>query len=565
MITVAATEDPATDYFQERFREWHFLTSTSAVVVLEEAGHFFLKYRAEELAEIVTDVHEAIACEAGGTPGVSGMTEQPAPSWSRLTREARGPDATWWLHGVSRSATRVVPTGPQPSMRRFLAVAAGQLVSVTGSALTEFAVPLWIYITTGSVMRFALLAVVGLVPGLVTAPLAGAIVDRTSRRRVMLLSDLAAGAIQLVFGLLLWTGHLHLGTIYPLLGCLSVALIFQRLAYASAVPQLVPKQYLGHANGVVQLAWGTAQLLVPLLAVGLLAAIGLGGILALDVISYAVAIIVVLLVRFPATMAWKRRESIMAEIAGGLRYSLGHRGFVGMLLFFVVLNVFLSPLFLMFSPLVLSFAELGDVGRISLLAGLGTFVGALIMIVWGGPRQRRMHGMLLATLALGCCCLITGVRADLAVIAVGVFGMALWLTLLNGIYATIVQVKVPQRFHGRVFAMNTLIAWSTLPIGFGLVAPYGATLLDPLLAHDGPLAGSIGVLIGSGPGRGIGLMYVLFALAIGAITIIAMRTPTLARFDDEIPDATPDDLVGVEMLRRRAPAATTEIPKETTT
>ncbi|HEY7485632.1 MAG TPA: amino acid adenylation domain-containing protein [Streptosporangiaceae bacterium] len=540
VITIAGTEDPATDYFQERFREWHFLTSTSAVVVLDEAGHFFLKYRADELAEIVTGVHEAVASEA------------------RLTREDRGPDATWWLHGVSRSPTRVVPTGPQPSLRRFLAIAASQLVSVTGSALTEFAVPLWIYITTGSVVRFALLAVVGLVPGLLTAPIAGAIVDRTSRRRVMLYGDIAAGTIQLTFGLLLWTGHLQLGTIYPLLGCLSVALTFQRLAYASAVPQLVPKQYLGHANGVVQLGWGTAQLLVPLVAVGLLAAIGLGGILALDVASYTVAVAVVMLVRFPATMAWRRRESVMAETLGGLRYSLGHRGFVGMLLFFVVLNVFLSPLFLMFSPLVLSFAELGDVGRISFLAGLGTFVGALIMIAWGGPRHRRMHGVLLASLALGCCCLITGVRADLPVIAVGVFGMALWLTLLNGIYATIVQVKVPQRLHGRVFAMNTLIAWSTLPIGFGLIAPYGVTLLDPLLAHGGPLAGNVGALIGTGPGRGIGLMYVLFALAIVTITVVAMRTPTLARFDDEIPDATPDDLIGVERLRRRTPAATTE-------
>ena len=63
---------------------------------------------------------------------------------------------------------------------------------------------------------------------------------------------------------------------------------------------------------------------------------------------------------------------------------------------------------------------------------------------------------------------------ELLVIGAGAFGMSLWLTLVNGIYTTIVQVKVPQRFHGRVFAVNTLIAWSTLPIGCGLVAPFGA-------------------------------------------------------------------------------------------
>jgi hypothetical protein len=400
------------------------------------------------------------------------------------------------------------------------------------------------------------MAVVGLVPGLLTAPIAGAIIDRTSRRRVMLTADAAAFGIQLAFGILLWTGNLSVPMIYPLLGCLSVALTFQRLAYFSAVPQIVPKRYLGHAVGIMQLSNGTTQLLVPIFAVGLLAGIGLGGILILDVASYAVAIVILLMVKFPATMPWRRRESIKAEILGGLRYSLGHRGFVGMLLFFVVLNVFLSPLLLMFSPLVLSFAGLADVGRISFLAGVGTFAGALIMIVWGGPRRLRLRGVLLCTLALGVFCVVTGMRADLTVIAIGVCGMTAWLTLLNGIYTTIVQVKVPQRFHGRVFAMNTLIAWSTLPVGFGLVAPYAASVLDPLLLDNGALAPTVGALIGTGPGRGIGFMYLLFGAAILVITLVAMRIPALARFDQEVPDAIADDLVGVQALRRSTPATT---------
>ncbi|MET8156123.1 MFS transporter [Sphaerisporangium sp. NPDC005289] len=577
VISVVGTEDPATDYYQERFREWHFLTPATAVVVLAEAGHFFLKYRAEELAEIVTTTHQTLT-----TPGLDvtapGLAEpgvtaphhapaEPGPGDDTTSHRAlaepqpgdgraREPEATWWLHDTSRSDTPVTSGGVRPSIPRFLAVALSQLTSVVGSALTEFAVPLWVYTTTGSVAMFALMAVVGLVPGLLTAPVAGAIVDRASRRRVMLAGDVAAFSIQLAFGVLLWTGHLSVGLIYPLLGCLSVALTFQRIAYMSAVPQLVPKHYLGHAVGIMQLGNGTAQLLVPIFAVGLLAGIGLGGILVLDVASYAVAIVTLLAVRFPATMPWRRRESIKAEILGGLRYSLGHRGFVAMLLFFVVLNVFLSPLLLMFSPLVLSFAGLADVGRIAFLAGVGTFAGALIMIVWGGPRRMRLRGVLLCTLILGCFCLVTGLRADLTVIAVGVCGMTLWITLLNGIYTTIVQVKVPQRFHGRVFAMNTLIAWSTLPIGFGLVAPYAAAVLDPLLARGGALAPTVGALLGTGPGRGIGLMYVLFGAVIVLIVLVATRVPALARFDQEVPDAVADDLVGVQALRGSTPTRT---------
>ncbi len=301
----------------------------------------------------------------------------------------------------------------------------------------------------------------------------------------------------------------------------------------------------------MQTANGTAQLIVPLVATGLMATIGLEGILIIDVASYAVATLILLFVRFPAAMPWRRREGVVAEMMNGVRYSWGNPGFRSMLLFFAFLNVFLSPLFLMISPLVLSFATLDDVGRVSFGGGLGVLLGGLLMTVWGGPRRRRLHGVLLATLALSVFCLLTGVRQDLVAIAVGAFGMSFCLTLLNGVYATIIQVKVPQRFHGRVIALNTLVAWSTLPIGFGLVAPYGSEVFEPLLAPDGPLAGTVGAVIGVGQGRGIGFMYVCFGLAIAAIALVSMRVRALARFDAEVPDAVPDDLVGAEALRDR--------------
>ncbi|GIH98648.1 non-ribosomal peptide synthetase/MFS transporter [Planobispora takensis] len=550
IVSVVGERDPATEFYQERYREWHLLTGSASLVVLDEAGHFFLKYRAAELAGIVTGTHHAVA---SGETGPLRRTER----------------STWWLEGVShRPAGGVDPAedpdapgppaptdasgGPAPSMKRFGAVAAGQLVSIIGSSLTEFAVPLWIYVTTGSLANFALFSVLALLPGLLVSPLAGALVDRYDRRRVMLAGDVGAFGTQLALGVLLWTGNLQVWHIYPLLVVLSVSLTFQRLAYNSAIPQLVPKRFLGHANGVVQMVTGTAQLVVPLAAVGLMAVIGLEGILILDVASYVFAITVLLMVRFPKTMAARRRESLVAEMVEGWKFSWGNRWFRAMLIFFLVLNVFLSPLFLLISPLVLGFTTLADVGRVSFFGGLGVFLGGLVITVWGGPRRLRMRGVLLTTLALSVFCLVTGVREDLAVIAVGAFGMSFWLAVLNGVYATIVQVKVPQRFHGRVMALNQLIALSALPVGFGLVAPYGSALFEPLLLPGGPLAGTVGAVIGVGEGRGVGLMYVLFAVAIAVVALVAMRTRTLSRFDAEMPDAVPDDLVGLQAVRERA-------------
>ncbi|MEH1123085.1 non-ribosomal peptide synthetase/MFS transporter [Micromonospora sp. CPCC 206061] len=529
IITVAGERDPATEFYSERFTEWHFLTDRTAVVVLDEAGHFYLKWRAEELAEIVTTVDKAVVAE----------------------RPARGEQGTWWLHDTSRSDSRPATSGPRPSMGRFLLVALAQLISLLGSTLTDVALPLWVLKETGSLLNFALIAVAGLVPGLLVLPFAGAIVDRHSRRAVMLCSDAGAGGTQLLLGVLLWTGSLQTWHIYPLIALLSVSLQFQRLAYASAVPQLVPKQYLGHANGVVQMVGGVATIMMPLLSVALLAVIDLGGILVIDVLSYAIAITIVLLVRFPRTLAWRSRESLTTEIREGFRLSWGHRGFRSMLLFFMGLNVFLSPLFLMVTPLVLAFASIDQVAQVSVAGGIGAFLGGLAMSIWGGPRHRRLYTVLCCTLALAAFCLVIGLRPTVWLIAIGAFGMSMWLVLLNGVYTTIVQVKVPQRFHGRVFAINTVIAWSTLPLGWTLVGPVGSSLLEPLMEPGGLLAGTVGRVIGVGDGRGIGLLYLVLALAIAALVVVAMRVPRIARFDDEVPDAQPDDQAGLEALRAR--------------
>ncbi|MEZ0066049.1 amino acid adenylation domain-containing protein [Streptacidiphilus sp. MAP12-20] len=536
VIAVVGERDPAAEFYQERYREWLQVSDTAAAVVLDEAGHFFLRYRAEELAEIVTQVHRSI----------EDRTE---------VRHRRSPDATWWLVDVTRAGDAPPPEpkaqAVRPSMGRFLTVAAGQQVSMIGSALTEFALPVWVYLHTGSLAQYGLLAAFALVPGILMAPLAGAVVDRGDRRRIMLYGDLAAGATQATMLALALSGSLRVWHVYLLIVVLSSALTFQRFAWGSAVPQLVPKRFLGRANGVVQMAFGFAQFLVPLFAVGLLAAVGLRGILSFDVVSYLFAVGVVALVRFPQAMAWRRRESITAEIRAGFRRSLGSRHFRAMLVFFAALNIFLSPLFLLTTPLVLSISKLAATGWVAMCGGLGATLGGLILLVWGGPRGLRLRGMLLTTLGLAAAAAFTGLRPSVPVVALGAFGMALGLALLNGIYATIIQTKVPQRFHGRVIAVNTMIAWSTLPVGFAVVAPFGPKLLQPLMDRHGTLAGTVGQLIGTGPGRGIGLLYLVFGLAIGLLALLSLRVPVLARFDREVPDAPSDDLVGLETLQAR--------------
>ncbi|MEO3860359.1 amino acid adenylation domain-containing protein [Acrocarpospora sp. B8E8] len=524
VISIVGSRDPITDYYPERYRDWHVTARTTALVVIDEAGHYFLRYRPDELAKIVTTVHRSLdgPHEAG----------------------------TWRKEAVSREAPPA-----DTRLGRFLRVAGGQMVSMIGTAMTEFAVPIWAYLQTGSLLQFSLFAIIGLVPGLVLSPVIGALVDRNDRRLAMLAGDGACLALQAVMLALLLTGNLSMPALYGILTLLSISLTVQRLAWSSAVPQLAPKHYLGHAGGVLQLGNAIGRLMVPLFAVGVLAAIGLDGILIANVACYVVAVTVTLLTPFPKRLAWTRRESVGAEIRNGFRYLWRRRGLRAMALTMFAVNFFLFTAFVMISPLVLSIGDLADTGRIAVIAGLGAVAGGFAISLWGGPKRRRMFGMLASVGVVAAFAFAMGLRPSLALIAVCAAGMALMMSIGDGIWITIIHAKVPQRYHARVISINQMLAMSTQPIGLAVQAWAAGLVFEPLLREGGALAPTVGALIGVGEGRGIGLLYLICGLAMAVTIVIALRHPALAHFDRDTPDAEPDDLAGLaELNARKSPA-----------
>jgi amino acid adenylation domain-containing protein len=531
IISVVGERDPITDYYQERYREWRFLTDAVALVVLDEAGHFFLRYRAQDVVDIITTTH-------------LNLPEEMAPPTGARPR--------WWLQGVARAGQAAdVGAVTEPTMRKFGAVSLGQLVSLTGTMLTAWAIPIWLYLTTGSLLTIGISGVSVVVPILLATPIAGAVADRYDRRLVMLCAGSAAAAVELTFALLLIRGHPPVAAVYAMVLVLSFAGTFQRIAFSAAIPQLVPKRFLGHANGIAQLINGAAQLFVPLIAAALLAAIGLRGILLIDVASYAFALVVLALVRFPNLMGRRRKETFGQEVLGGLRIYWGNRGFRASILVHGLGNLLYAAPVLLAPPLVLAFGTTADVGEVAFAEGIGGLVGGLIVSLWGGPRRRRMVGNLLVIAASGVFVAITGSQANLAVVLIGVFGTGLFLAMANGIYVTVIQVKMPQRYHGRVLALNQTLTWSTLPLGFLVLVP-ASGLLEPLMAPGGALAGSLGHVLGTGPGRGLGLSFVVFGLLMTVNALLGLTIRRLRRLDLEVADSLPDDLVGAQLLAARS-------------
>jgi len=439
----------------------------------------------------------------------------------------------------------------QNSRRRvltFLTIWLGQVVSLVGSGLTGFALGVWVFEQTGSATQFALIGLSAVLPRVILSPLAGAIVDRWDRRRVMILSDVGAGLSTLAIALLLWTVQLETWHIYALTLVNAAFGTLQWPAFAATTSLLVSKKNLGRANGLVQFGQAASEILAPALAGVLMGIIQLEGVILIDVATFIFAVITLLLVRFPKPEASAERgpgrTTLWNDLTLGWRYISARPGLKGLLLFFTVVNFLWGMVGALITPMILSWTSSDELGLIIAIAGVGMFAGSLLMSVWGGP-QRRINGVLSFELLSGICFMLIGLRPSFWLVAAGAFGAHVTIAVVFGSNQAIWQSKVAPEVQGRVFATQQMVARAAAPLAYLLAGPLADRVFNPLLTVDGPLASGIGQILGTGPGRGIGLIFLLMGAVKVAITLIGRSNPHVRHVEDEMPDAI---LVPVDSL-----------------
>ena len=428
-------------------------------------------------------------------------------------------------------------------MRTFFILWVGQLISMLGSGLTAFALGVWIFDQTGKATPFALTVLFASFPRLLLSPLAGSLADRWNRRLVMLLSDTGNALVTLGAFLLLLGGNLQIWMIYLIAVIGSCFSAFQEPAYTASITMLVPKSELTRASGMSNLSQALESLLTPLAAGFLFVAIGLRGVILIDFITYFFAIGALLAVRIPqpklaeAETQINPKGKVWQDALYGWRYLRARRGLFGLLWFYALVNFFLNFSTVLLGPLVLSRYTAREYGLVQMAVGLGLLSGSLLLSAWGGPKGRKVPAVIGFIALAGVGLTLTGVSHLVVLIGFGMFVMLFSVPLASGPSQAIFQSKVAPQVQGRVFAIRSMISRSIMPLAFFLAGPLADRLLEPLMAVDGSLgAGLAGSLLGSGPGRGIGLGFVLSGLCLLAACGLAYANPSLRLLEDELPD-----------------------------
>ncbi len=428
-------------------------------------------------------------------------------------------------------------------MTTFLIIWFGQFISTVGSGLTGFALSVYIYQQTGSVTQLSLTMLAAVLPQTLVAPFAGVLVDRWDRRWVMLLSDAGAGLSTLVIWVLIATGRLEIWHIYVTNAISAVFGAFQRPAHMAATTQLVPREHYGRASGLTQLSQAVGRIISPILAGFLLVSIQIEGVILVDFATFIFATITLLLIRIPRPKVTKEgaasKGSMLKEAMFGWTYIKERPGLLGMLLLFAFINFSLSFSGPLIPPLILSFSTEKVLGAIISVGGAGMVVGSLLMSAWGGSK-RKINSLMGSMFVFGLFISMTGAQANPVLIGASSFAFFALLPIASGSSQAIWQVKVAPDVQGRVFATRYMLASAATPLAFILSGLLTDNVFEPFMAEGGALAGSVGQLIGVGPGRGIGLIFIVMGILITLATLLGYLNPRIRRVEDELPDFVVD-------------------------
>jgi MFS family permease len=410
---------------------------------------------------------------------------------------------------------------------------------------------------TESVTQYTLIIFLSGLPAIFFGPFAGALVDRWNRRLVMLVSDLVPGLITLVYVFLLGNGALEIWHIYIGVVINSFTGCFQWPAYVASVTMLVARKDFPRVNGMIEVGQSTVTIAAPAIAGFLVLTIGLRNILVLDFLTFLFAAGTLLFVRIPqpeeSEEGRRARGSIWKEAAFGWTFIRERPGLFNLLLFFATTNLVGAMCGIAIMPMVLGFAQEAAVGTIMSLVGIGTLVGGLIMTATGGPKK-MVYGVLAGGAVMTVSFVLIGLRPSVWLVGVGVILWYVMIPIMNACSNTIWRAKTPPDVQGRVFSVRRMIAQFTVPIGDFSAGPLADFVFNPLMVVGGPLAGSVGQVIGTGPGRGIALMFLVFALVPGLATLRGLLNPRVRNVETELPDA-PRRAKAPEPPPEEAPAA----------
>jgi len=397
----------------------------------------------------------------------------------------------------------------------------GELISSVGSGMTAFAVSIYVYRLTGSVTLVSFVALLAFLPTILLSPFGGVLADRYDRRLMMIFGD-SFSVIGLIFIFIaVQTGN---GGVLPIFIGVTISSVFVSLlepAYRATVTDLLSEEEYARASGLVQIAANSKYLISPFIAGLILSVSDIRAILIIDMSTFFVTVFTISSVRrsIPTRKINNGKLNFLRELKEGVRSITSNKGVSSLVVLMAFMCFFIGFLQTLMTPMILSFADAKTLGIMESVSAMGMLIGSVIIGILN-IKKNYSRILMISLIVAGIFMALTGMTTSIWLIVVFCMLFFTALPFVNTCVDVLVRTRIPNDVQGRAWGMISILTQIGFIIAYGVCGLLADNVFEPMLTKNGVLAGSVGRIIGTGEGRGIGLMLIIAGIVMVAFAFI---------------------------------------------
>lgn len=422
-----------------------------------------------------------------------------------------------WICLAAKAGMSMTDSGQ--SYGKFLLLWSGEFVSAIGSGLTSFGLGIYIFRLTGLASATALVTLLAFMPALLLSPIAGVLADRYDRRLLMVAGDSLSATGLLFILLCMLHGEAQLWQIYIGVCISSVFTSLLEPAYKATITDLLTKEQFTKASGLVQVAGSAKYLISPIIAGFLLTVSDIKLLLVIDICTILVTIVSTLAVRKGLVSIRQEKENAFwNEFKGGWAALRQNRGVFLLTVMGAVLTFSIGFIQTLFTPMILGFADSAALGTGTTVSASGMLV--VSVIIGFIPIKKGYVKILSGALFMaGLFMAGFGMRENMAVVCGFGFLFFAMLPLANTSMDYLIRTNVENAVQGRVWGLIGILSQFGYVVAYAVSGVLADYVFTPLLLPGGALADSVGKIIGTGTGRGTGLLIIVAGVLLSATAV----------------------------------------------
>ena len=413
----------------------------------------------------------------------------------------------------------------------------GQTLSWTGSAMSFFAIGVWIFETTGRASALStILFTVGIV-GVVTGPFGGVLADRFPRKQLIISFDLVIAFLMCVIGYFAINDKLTIAMLIPFALAFGIFEIAHWTTWSAFLGDVVKKQHVTKISALFESAEAFSVLLGPIGGALIYSYFGLSGVILVDLITCFIGIVTISL--FKSEKQIKKTKlsfkNIYTDLHEAYVWLKNQKGLLALVSILSISNFFWGFTTVLLPPIVLTFSDARGLGIIESTIGLAFLVGSIISLRYSEYLQGNIKLAIQCGLLGGISLIFGSFRPSIFLLCVfgiisGISGTVQY-TISSGAWLAITNSDI----RGRALALRGTIAQMLRPIGVLIAGPLGDYLEFSFYPDNIELLSPI---IGTGPGRGYALLFLLVGILYICVWLINYQNKNLKSLSNQVLEIT---------------------------